>query len=288
MMPAPRQMINAGGRIPRQKNVALAVAVVGELGPERVEAQHHAALGDAGVPIRLNELVAVAHGHASEIRPGVLEDVQDHEVFVRPDRGVDVDRDAGRPLDPSGGAELALLEGVDRRARAELTEDPRPDGRPVHPLCDPSFKLVCEHIDRSIHDVVREAFAAVVAGSGNDMKARRGGDVAERLRARCQPDRREVHQRGAAGLAKAGDLAGRQGRIVVVEIRARMVEVARELIAVLQGWLGVGEMGALPWWLLPEAAKVEQQVLVRQGEAQLLGSDRSEHCGDLVGHAAER
>src|SRR5436190_23599935 len=51
------------------------VAVVFELGAERVEAEAHAAFGDLAMPLRLDQLVAMTDGDAAQVGAGPLEDV---------------------------------------------------------------------------------------------------------------------------------------------------------------------------------------------------------------------
>src|SRR6185369_9058205 len=57
-----------------------AVAVVLELSAEGVEAEHHPALGDLAMPLRLDELVTVADRDAAQVGPRLVEDVDDPQM----------------------------------------------------------------------------------------------------------------------------------------------------------------------------------------------------------------
>jgi hypothetical protein len=63
-----------------------------------------------------------------------------------------------------------------------------------------------------------------------------------------------------------------------------VVQVALELGSVLWLRLRVNEVGSLGRWLLPQAAQIEQEVLMGKGHAHVFGLDRPENGLDSVGH----
>ena len=192
------------------------------------------------------------------IEPFLLEDPELRQADVG-QHGVGGDGQTGPSCRARGRPVDALLGRRDPRlVGADLADDPRPDARLPHPGLDLPDELVGEIVGRTpIDQRVRRVVGGPVPAAAHDHVESAGARHVAKPE-RVTPDTRQgqVHQPAPADVAEPGELVD-DDRLV-----ARQLPVIPARLDVPQGDLGV---------------------LVRQGEPERVGLDRTEDGLD-VGH----
>ena len=196
------------------------------------------------VVVVVGDHVAVPDHHAGRV-DALLDEQVELGGADRPAGGVGGDRQAGTPVGAGRRPERPLLDRRDDPVAADLADDP--GAHPVDALLDVADDQVGDGVGRQLVELGREVGAAVEPAAPHDLQPRGLGHPSQRGRVAVQPAGGDVDERAAAGVGVPPQLSLGQRRVV--------------------------EQAVAP--VLPR--QVEEDVLVRQRHAQVVGGHRAGH-----------
>jgi hypothetical protein len=230
------------GQAPQPLEAPLGVPLVQAL--HGVELHPRPAPGDRQVVVVVRHHVAVPHHHAGRV-DALLGKQVELGVADRPAGGVGGDGQARTPVGAGRGPERPLLLGGDHAVAADLADDAGPD--PLDALLDVAQDEVRHRVGRQLVELGREVRAAVEARPSDDVQAGRLRHRPQRHRVAVQATGRDVDQRAAPRVGVPHQLGLREGWIIEQAVAAVLTR------------------------------EVDEDVLVRQGHAQLVGGHRPGH-----------